>query len=124
MAEPGVPYLNRRRILVVEDDFFIVTELVGWLEAAGVEVIGPAASVEDALALVATPGLRLDGAILDINIRDRRVYPVADALHSLGVPYIFTTGYDSAAIPPAYAAVPRCQKPVDCAELIKMLPEL
>src|SRR5436190_13502874 len=95
MAEPKTSDFKRRRILVVEDDFLIASEMVGWLEAANLEVIGPAASLQEALALVETHGQRLHGAVLDINVRDERVYPIADKLSSRGVPYIFTTGYDS-----------------------------
>jgi CheY-like chemotaxis protein len=121
MAEPLESDLDRQVILLVEDDFFIAADMVGCLEAAGVEVIGPAASIEEALALVETHRHRLDGAVLDINIGDKRVYPVADTLHRIGVPYVFTTGYGSAAIPPAYAGAARCEKPVNWAELIQKL---
>lgn len=124
MAEPETSEPNRRRILVVEDDFLIASEMVGWLEAANLEVIGPAASLQQALALVEMHGPHLDGAVLDIHIRDGCVYPIADKLNSTGVPYIFTTGYDSAAIPAAYTGAPRCEKPVNRTELIEMLDRL
>jgi hypothetical protein len=38
-----------------------------------------------------------------------------------GVPVAFTTGYDQGAIPPRYAAVPRCGKPVEAAEAVRVL---
>jgi hypothetical protein len=37
------------------------------------------------------------------------------------VPVAFTTGYDQGAIPPRYAAVPRCGKPVEAAEAVRVL---
>jgi hypothetical protein len=40
------------------------------------------------------------------------VYPVADALRRLGVPFIFASGYDRSFIPEAYANVTLAQKPV------------
>ena len=38
------------------------------------------------------------------------MFPVADALIRLGIPLIFTTGYDAAALPQQYSHVPRCEK--------------
>jgi CheY-like chemotaxis protein len=106
---------------VVEDEYLIAADLTASLESLGVEVIGPAASVEEALSLVENNGGRLDGAVLDVNLRNERVYPVADVLTERGVPFLFTTGYDAIAIPAAYACSPRCEKPVDKAQLVQWL---
>ena len=52
----GPPSLGRRpgsrRVLVVEDEPLIAIEMAAVLEAAGFEVVGPAASVGEALALL------------------------------------------------------------------------
>jgi hypothetical protein len=88
------------------------------------EVVGPAPSVEVALQLLEDEGERLDGAVLDINLRDQRVYPVANALTARGVPFVFTTGYDPVTIPQAYAAAPRCEKPVDKRKLVRWLSDV
>jgi len=77
--------------------------------------------VEEALRLIQNKGDRLDGAVLDINLRNERVFPVADALTARGVPFLFTTGYDADSIPKAYAGAPRCEKPVDKAQLLRWL---
>jgi CheY-like chemotaxis protein len=121
MAEPRPDALRGRRLLVVEDEYLIAASLARELEGRGAEVAGPAGSVRDALALVEAEGDRLDGAVLDINLRDERVYPVADALAARGVPFIFLTGYDARVIPDAYAGVPRCEKPVSSALLSRTL---
>jgi ActR/RegA family two-component response regulator len=121
MADETPNGLRDRRLLIVEDDYTIAVELMRSLEALGVEVIGPVASVEDALALVEREGGRMDGAVLDINLRGRRVYPVAEALTARGVPFVFATGYDAMVIPGDYAGVPRCEKPVDKELLARML---
>jgi hypothetical protein len=44
---------------------------------------------KDALSLVENNSDRLDCAVLDINLRNERVYPVADVLVARGVPFIF-----------------------------------
>src|SRR5436190_2334693 len=118
----NIDELEGRRFLVVEDEYFIAVDLVVTLEALGVEVAGPAASVKEALQLLER-GDHLDGAVLDINLRNERVYPVAEVLRSRRVPFVFTTGYDAAVVPSAYADVPRCEKPVDERRLVRCLRE-
>src|SRR4051794_18185888 len=91
--------LKRSCLLVVEDDYLIASDLAASLESLGYEVIGPAGSVAEALKLLEVEGSRLDGAVLDINLGNERVYPVADFLKARGTPFVFTTGYDAAVVP-------------------------
>ena len=121
MTESESRSLKGRCLLVVEDEYLIAADLTDSLQSLGVEVIGPAASVSEALSLVENNDGRLDGAVLDVNLRNERVYPVADVLKKRGVPFVFTTGYDAIAIPAAYACAPRCEKPVDKAQLVRWL---
>jgi CheY-like chemotaxis protein len=109
---PSWHVLAGRRVLLVEDDYFIAEDLKAEFEEGGAEVLGPVPSVEAALALIAGTA-EIDGAILDISLQDELVYPVADALHARGVPFLFATGYDAAAVPSLHGAVALCQKPVD-----------
>ena len=84
--------------------------------AAGAKVIGPAATIERAFALLAqipTP----DGAILDVNLGGEPVFPLADALIDRGVPLIFTTGYDPTTLPERFAHVATCEKPINAARV-------
>ena len=116
--------LADKRLLLVEDEYLIATDLAWAFEQAGAEVIGPAGSVEEALELVRDEGARLDGAVLDVNLRGERVFPVADALAAKGVPFLFATGYDASLIPVPYAGVPRHEKPVDRARLLRQVAAL
>ena len=56
------------RVLIVEDEVLIAWMLADSLEGAGHEVVGPAATMAEALALceAAPPEL----AVLDVNLRD------------------------------------------------------
>ena len=125
MAEPapaGDPArLRGRHLLVVEDEYMIAMDIAHTLEELGAEVVGPAGSVADALLLVQDEDSRIDAAVLDINLRDERVFPVAEALIARGVPFVFATGYDASVIPSAYAAAPRCEKPVNKTSLVRIL---
>lgn len=100
-----------RRILVVEDEYYLATELERELTEAGAVVVGPVASVEGALALIGQ-GPALDGAVLDVNLGGEWAYPVADELMARGVPFVLATGYDERDIPARYAHAPRIGKPV------------
>jgi CheY-like chemotaxis protein len=92
MADRRSDGLHGRRLLVVEDEYLVAADLTESLEEMGAQVVGPVGSVEAALEKVRTDGHRLDGAVLDVNLRGERVYPVAEALAAHGVPFVFTTG--------------------------------
>ena len=112
--------LAGRRVLLVEDEYFIADELQRLFEESGAEVLGPVPSVERALDLIAaTP--EIDGAVLDVNLRDVLVYPVADALQARGVPFVFATGYEKIMIPARYAGVQHCEKPFEAAQIAQAL---
>ena len=112
--------LKGRRLLVAEDDFFIVEDLLRGLEQAGAEVIGPVANLQSALDLLdKTPNL--DGAVLDINLQGNLVFPLADALRQRNIPFVFLTGYERQIIPSRFSNAKHCQKPVELQPLIKAL---
>ena len=112
--------LSGHKVLLVEDDYFIADEMQRTLSKRGAKVLGPVASVDRALALIeASP--KIDAAVLDINLRDVMVFPVADALTTRGVPFIFATGYEGTVIPTRDAHVQRCEKPVEMDALARAL---
>ena len=112
--------LQGRRVLVVEDEYMLAEDLREELESQGAEVMGPVASVADALELLRS-GPAPDVAILDINLGGEMAYPVADALRTRDIPFIFTTGYNAHAIPKAYSDMPRVEKPVEVRQAISKL---
>lgn len=112
--------LSGRRILIVEDEFLIADEMAEAFERQGARILGPAATVKDALTLIEEPD-DLDAAVLDINLRGEMVFPVAEALGEKGIPYVFATGYDSSVLPELYRKIIRCEKPVDPLAVAKAL---
>jgi CheY-like chemotaxis protein len=112
--------LQGRRILIVEDDYFLADDMRAEFERAGAEVLGPVARVSHALELLKNSELP-DGAVLDINLAGEMVYPVADALRAKHIPFIFATGYDAETIPAAYAGVTSCEKPIEPAKIGRLL---
>lgn len=107
-------------ILVVEDEFLLADDICFELTKREATVIGPAASVEQGIALLnATEGL--SGAVLDVNLRGEPVFPLADALLARGLPFVFATGYDASVIPDRFQHVPRCEKPVRLSRVVEAL---
>jgi two-component system, response regulator PdtaR len=110
----------RPLVLVVEDEFLLAMELELLLEGHGFRVLGPAATVAEALGLLAaeTP----DAALLDVNLRGETVTPVAGALRARGVPFVLASAYDRPDLTAAeLAGAPNLGKPTDEARLLAAL---
>lgn len=101
--------LAGRRILVVEDEPLVAMLIEDLLLELECEVVGPASTLELARGYAAAGGL--DGALLDVNLGDRDVYPLADELAAVGTPFVFVTGYGTHGHPAAYRDHPTIQKP-------------
>ncbi|WP_340315611.1 response regulator [Rhizorhabdus argentea] len=121
MTEAHCSAISGYRLLLVEDDYFIASDVALWLESNGASVLGPVGSVGEALDALAENPAGVDVAVLDINLGKERVFPVADALATADLPFLFLTGYDKEAIPEGYRHVPRCPKPLDRDLLIRMI---
>ena len=102
--------LRDRRILIVEDEYLIAMMLRDGLEDVGSFVVGPVPSVEKALkAIAADPDI--DAAILDVNLGGVMAYPVAEALITRKIPFVFTSGYEAATLRARYPTIRNCPKP-------------
>jgi CheY-like chemotaxis protein len=111
------------RVLVAEDEYYLANDLAQCLIAYRAIVLGPVPTLEEALAIAAAAD-RIDGAVIDLDLRGEMAFPVADALEERNVPFVFATGYDTPAIPNRYQHVPRWGKPYRFAELVQTLPAL
>lgn len=89
---PGERLLGKR-VLIVEDEALLALELQFAFEDEGADVLGPAMSLESALAFAARE--EIDIAVLDVDIAGHEVYPVAALLQQRGVPFIFHTAHGS-----------------------------
>lgn len=105
------PRAPRRRILVVEDDALQARLMCRILDRLGYEAVGPAGSIEDALSYARVAPI--DGAILDLNVRERSSLPVAEVLRERAIPFLFLTGYGSGEVPAGLGKVMRLGKPVE-----------
>ncbi len=81
------------RVLVVEDSFMTARGIAHLLQELGAEVLGPVPSVVKAMELLDLG--KCDAAVLDINLGNETVEPVAKRLEESGLPYFFVSGYAS-----------------------------
>ena len=85
----------------------------------GYEVAGVASRLEEALARAAQPDF--SAAVLDVHLNGADVFPLADRLAELDLPFIFATGYGARGIPERHAGRPILQKPFLPADLAQAL---
>ena len=97
------------RILIVEDEIMVALLLEDLLAEFGYEVAGVACRLEDAMARADAPDFA--AAVLDVHLNGRDVFPLADRLTELDLPFIFATGYGARGIPARHAGRPVLQKP-------------
>ena len=113
------PGLEGRRVLIAEDEAMVALDLERALQGAGCVVVGPVARLERALRRAS--GAAIDAALLDVNLADGPVFPVADVLAGRGVPFVFLTGYDGSVLPERFRQRPLCQKPYSSRRLLEVL---
>ena len=116
----GLPPLPGRLVLVVEDDFLIAMDLELLLRRHGWRVLGPAATVAEALRLLGREAP--DVALLDVSLRGELVTPVAEELRARGVPFLLASAYDGHGLGvAALAEAPSVGKPTDERRLLAAL---
>jgi PAS domain S-box-containing protein len=128
LSDPGAPDLEmmspkgeERRVLVVEDEELVALELSAELSRMGWAIVGPAATLAEAQKLLANG---VDAAVLDVNLRGRPIYPVAEALEDRDVPFLFCTGYEIVDPDGRFPDVPVIRKPVRAAAVSAALSDL
>src|SRR5690349_15340362 len=114
--------LTERSVLLVEDDILLSTDLAFVLTEAGCKAVVPTTS--NAAALSAMVHYIVDVAILDVNIQNEWVFPVANALDAAGIPFLFLTAYSHDSIPAEHRPRPFIQKPHHPEGLVDALVEL
>lgn len=119
--ENVIPKGDERRILVVEDEELVALELSAELSRLGWAIVGPAATLAEAQNLLSHG---VDAAVLDVNLRGRPIYPVAEALEARDVPFLFCTGYEMVDPEGRFPHVPIIRKPVHPAAVSAALSDL
>ncbi|CCM78177.1 response regulator [Rhizobium mesoamericanum] len=99
-----------KHILVVEDDYLQANALGAALEEQGSEIVGPFPGLEDGLSAIEREPV--DAAVLDIQVNETRIFPLADRLAERGIPFVFVTGYNRDILPARFHGRDCIFKPV------------
>lgn len=118
-----VAMLNGRPILIVEDEAVIALDLWAAVQDAGGAVIGPVATVHQAFHLL---GCRnIDAAIVDANLADGDLTPLALELYRKNIPFVVHT---ARGLPPGLAAtlprLPVIMKPAEARIVVEKVAAL
>jgi CheY-like chemotaxis protein len=107
--------MERRHILVVEDQAILALSIGDLVDSFGYRVVGPATSLRQALLLVES--CCIDGALLDRDLGGESSEPLAELLRQRHIPFAWATGVRPAPRGP----VPVLRKPFTTAELQRTL---
>jgi len=91
-----------RRVLIVEDEYYIAAELEAALQSQGAEIVALSGELSDALNLAMGGGF--DAAVIDLNLHNELAFSLADKLVEQHIPFVIATGYSAEVIPKRFSA--------------------
>ena len=101
--------LRGRTILVVEDSPLVAAAVEEILLELGCEVVGLAGTMADALQHCEQSDF--DAAMVDLNIRGSKAFPLLKILAQRQIPFVLVTGYADWSMPEEWSQAPRMPKP-------------
>lgn len=110
MPSPDRSLLKGLRVFAVEDESLVAMQLEDILDELGCVVAGLAMRVRRAMEML-DRGTAIDVAVLDVNVAGEKVFPVAERLLQMGVPFLFATGYGRSGLDGQWLDRPVVQKP-------------
>jgi DNA-binding NtrC family response regulator len=109
-------------ILIAEDQPLVALDLSQVVESLGGQVIGPVATVAD--AMICLREQHVAAAILDANLIDRDVTPLAIHLIDRGTPFVVYTGTGlPEELAQAHPNLPIIMKPAPAERVLNLLIE-
>ncbi|MFG1465309.1 hypothetical protein V5F77_20715 [Xanthobacter sp. DSM 24535] len=95
---------RRNRVLLVGDEYVLMSDIARILRRCDFDVAGPITfSATEAFLREAAP---VDGVVIDVNLHQPQLEPLAMHLRAQGVPMLFVAPLGIARVPPALADVP------------------
>ncbi|MGA7327757.1 MAG: HWE histidine kinase domain-containing protein, partial [Rhodomicrobium sp.] len=101
---------QRPRILIVEDEALVATEIAHVLTGASFDIVGPARGVAMALDLLKRLGC--EAAVLDINLGHETSEAIAAELRATETPFVTLSGSSREEHHSAFAGAPALTKPL------------
>jgi DNA-binding NtrC family response regulator len=110
-----------RSVLIVEDEPLIALELHNALYLAGANILA-ATNIKDALELIAYA--RICAAIVDVKLGNDDCSNICAALSKRSIPFMFYTGYSTAAALSAWPHAPAVNKPAESSTMVETIVRL
>jgi DNA-binding response OmpR family regulator len=111
-----------RTVLIIEDEMIIALDLEQTLSGAGFATLGPARSIEAAMALVETESF--DCALVDLELQGVLATSLVERLRTLGKKFAFVTGFDRGDLPEQFGTEPVITKPWEPSYVIETVRQL
>ena len=112
--------LSGRVVMLMEDEFLIAMDIEDELRARGAEVLGPFARVCDGLKALEVH--QPHAAVLDVNLADGEVFPIANRLLACNKAMVFSTGMSNPSdLGQMFGQVSICRKPTNANEVVNAL---
>jgi DNA-binding response OmpR family regulator len=108
--------------MVVEDEALIAMLIETALEDAGCHVVGPYSRLADGLAAAGRE--TVEAALLDVNLAGEKVFPLAERLEAMGVPFLLLSGYGDKVVAPGHPGWRSHAKPFAVDKLLESLADL
>ncbi len=106
---------NGINVLIVEDEGLVAMMIEDMLLDLGCQVVASVAELKQACAIAAAA--QIDLAVLDVNLRGERSFPVAEILRARGIPFMFSTGYGAEGLPAEFSKCAVLNKPFSAKSL-------
>ena len=107
---------RRPTVLLAEDELLVAMDIEASLRELGWEVVGPVATVAEVERLAEHPDL--DAAVLDVNLRGVKIFPILPRLLARGLPVLLSSGYEEVSLfPDEFRRLPVLVKPYDARQL-------
>ncbi|WP_428512334.1 response regulator [Roseovarius sp.] len=112
------------RVLVVEDDVLIRTDIEGTLDDGGFAVVGAPTDLKSAMAFVETRSRQIDCALIDVELGGHSCRPLVAAMEKLRIPYMLVTAHSEDTVRDMGYTGPVVEKPFTAPELSACLSNL
>ena len=111
-----------KRVLVVEDSPVVSLDAEEVLSSCGFHVVGPAPNM--AMGLELAQKEQIDVAVVDLNLRGGKAFPILRVLAERDIPFLVTSGYADWTMPDEWLDRPRLSKPYSAELLTRSLAEI
>ena len=112
--------LSDKPVLIVEDNVYLAMDLSNAVESLQGRVVGPVGTVAEALSLVADEVIA--AAILDFELSDSDVIPLARVLIDRRVPFVIhTDNYIPSTLSVLRPGIPVLIKPIQSCDVVSIL---